>query len=56
MEREHIEPVALKAYDPAVLLRGKPIRVDFRIIAEDEYQFLLQFYKFFELVKHKRMF
>jgi len=37
----HRQPTPMKAGDKRVLLRGAPVRVDFRVIAEEEYQQLL---------------
>jgi len=36
-----IEPIAMKAGDERVLVNGKPLSVDFRIISEDNYQLLI---------------
>ena len=36
-----IEPMAIKKGDKSVLLNGCPIKVNFRIISEDNYQLLL---------------
>jgi len=35
------EPIKMKAGDMRVLVNGRPLRVDFRIIAEENYQELL---------------
>lgn len=37
-----IEPIALKAGDQRVLINGTTIDVDFRVIAEDRYQLMLE--------------
>lgn len=37
-----IEPLLQRAGDPTVMVNGHPVRVDFRIIAEDNYQFLIR--------------
>lgn len=36
----HIEPIALKANDRRVMVNGRPLTVDFRVISEDEYRIL----------------
>lgn len=38
--KRHIEPLAMKAGDPRVIVNGRTLPRDFRIIAEDEYQHL----------------
>lgn len=43
-----LEPIAQKANDPRVLVNGKPIPVDFRILAEETYQ------NFLELQQYKK--
>jgi hypothetical protein len=35
------EPIPLKAGDPRVLINGKPVKADFRIISENKYQSLI---------------
>jgi hypothetical protein len=35
------QPIAMKAGDKSVLIHGEPVKVDFRIIAEENYQLLL---------------
>ena len=42
--KQHIQPIAMKANDTRVLIRGEPVPRDFRIIAEDEYQLLYEAY------------
>lgn len=38
------EPIPMKAGDARVLLNGYPVKVDFRIISEENYQILLNKY------------
>ena len=39
--KKHIAPPAMRAGDSRVLINGRPVERDFRIIAEEEYQLLL---------------
>ena len=39
--KKHIAPPAMRAGDSRVLINGRAVLCDFRIIAEEEYQLLL---------------
>lgn len=42
---EFKEPIAMKKGDPRVICNGLPVRADFRIISEDNYQTLYTAFK-----------
>jgi hypothetical protein len=43
--KKFIEPIAQKKGDPRVLINGRTVKADFRIIYEDNYQTLFEAFK-----------
>lgn len=50
-KKEFIEPVPIKAGNTRLLLNGKPIKVDCRLIAEEGYQMLKEAYDQMNLLR-----
>lgn len=50
--KKHIPPIPIKAGDPKVKIQGDPPLVDCRVIAEEEYQFIMDGFNKYQQIKN----